>query len=197
MIYVIHPDAAKFMSYVIDAREVRRKLGSDSRFHFDQRPAAYAAQWQPLHLEFAPTAGRRKGALPDISVRHGRLFLNERAHAALRELLAPHGEFLPVRHAGGSGYLFNPLALAEQVDGLDARLSTRNEYGELQSLAFHEERVGSLAVFRTAFDNYLGVYCGDAFKAACEAAGLAGVVFGTDLGNIYPPGPSAGRPTAH
>lgn len=197
MIYVIHADLARCQTFVLDAKEVRRKLGADSRFHFDQRPAAYAPGWQPLHIAFARPAGAKGTALPELSLRHGRLYLSDRAHGALAGLLQGSGEFLPVTHDGGGGYLFNVLALAESVDGLDARLSTRNEFGEVQSLAFHDERVAGLPVFRTAFDHYLGVFCGEAFRAACEAAALTGVVFESDLVSLPPSGTAAGRPAAH
>lgn len=197
MIYVIHPDIAQFQCFVIDSKEARRKLGADTLFHFDQRPKSYAEGWAPLEIAFAKMSRGKNIALPDITLRNGRMFLNEKACAALRDMLEPHGELLPVTYDGETGYLFNILALADATDALDEVRSSKNEYQELQSLAFHEERLEGVPVFRTAFDDFMGVYCQDALKEKIEQAGLKGVTFSPDLGNIYPPDPNAQTPTQH
>lgn len=195
MIYVIHPNVRQYQCFVLNSKEARNKLGKDTLFHFDQRPQRYADIWQTMAIEFAKLSGGKKGDIPDITLRNGRLFLSEHAHSALQKLLTPCGEFLPVTFKGGTGYLFNVLTLAESVDGLDTKLSTKNEYRELQSLAFHESKVESFAVFRTAFDNYMGVYCNQGFQKAVQAAGLTGITFGEDLGSEFPPDLNAASPT--
>jgi len=197
MIYVIHPDVRNYMSYVLDSKEARRVLGPDTTFHFDQRPVSWREQWRPMPISFATVAGVKKAAMPDLMIRNGRLFLNEKAHAALQNLLTPCGEWLPVDVNGDTGYLFNILALADSVDGLDLRLCSKNSFGELQSLGFIENKVDTFPVFRTAFDNYMGAYCNDAFKRAAEKAKLVGIIFSEDLGNIFPPDGSAEKPKTH
>ena len=197
MIHVIHPNVRQYLTYVLDSKDARKKLGQDTKFHFDQRPIAYASQWQPLEISFAKAAGVKKAVMPDLMIRNGRLFLNEKAHQALHALLTPCGEWLPVNYGDEKGYLFNILALADDVDGLDSKLCSKNSFGELQSLGFIEERVQSLAVFRTAYDAYMGAYCNDAFHDAVEAAGLQGLIFSVDLGNVFPPDPKAKSPVKH
>lgn len=197
MIYVIHPDVRQYLSYVLDSKETRAKLGAKSMFHFDQSPKVYADHWQPIEITFAKLSGGKKGELPDIIIRNGRLFLNEKAYDALKGILESDGEFLPVTYGSDTGYLFNILSLADDVDGLDKKLSTKDEFGDLQSLAFHENKVKGFNVFRTAFDNYMGAYCSEAFIDAIEKADLKGLIFSPDLGNIFPPDPTAEEPRQH
>lgn len=197
MIYVIHPEVKQYLSYVLDSKETRKKLGRDTMFHFDQSPKSYQDIWQPIEISFAKLSGGKKGEMPDVIIRNGRLFLSTKAYECLSGILEAHGEFLPVTFGGEDGYLFNILTLADDIGGLDEKLSTKNEYGELQSLGFHEEKVKDLPVFRTAFDDYMGAYCNEAFKAAIETAELKGVIFSPDLGNIFPPDSSAQEPEKH
>ena len=197
MSYVIHPDVKHYFCYVLDGTETRNKLGRDTMFHFDQSPKSYADIWQPIEITFAKLSGNKKGNMPDLMIRNGRLFLNKKAYECLHQHLEGRGEFLPVTYGEESGYLFNILALADNVDGLDKKLSTKNEFYELQSLAFHEDRIKGFSVFRTAFDNFMGVYCNENFKLTIESAGLNGVSFSPDLGNIFPPDSTAQEPTKH
>ena len=197
MIYVVHPDVKGYFSYVLDSKETRKKLGRDTMFHFDQSPKRYADNWQAIEITFAKLSGGKKGEMPDLMIRNGRLFLNEKAYGVLLEVLEEDGEFLPVTFGDRSGYLFNILSVAEDVDGLDQKLSTKDEFGDLQSLVFHEDKVEGFKLFRSRFDDYMGVYCGEAFKSAVEQSGLNGLIFSVDLGSIFPPDPSASEPHRH
>lgn len=197
MIYVIHPDVLNYKIFVLDGKEVRQKLGKDSIFDFDQRPKKYLTEWKTINIEFAKVSGGKKGEIPDIIVRNGRLFLNEKAYAGLHDLLAPHGEFLPVTFDGSKGFLFNLLTIAEDLNALDEKLSTKNEYGELQSIAFVEENLKNSKIFRARFGNYMSAYCQDDFKSLVEALELKGLIFSHNLGNIFPPDSSAKSPTTH
>ncbi|MCO7223303.1 imm11 family protein [Pleionea sp. CnH1-48] len=197
MIYAILANVVDYLNFVLDSKETRNKLGKSTQFHFNPSPISYADVWQPIDIDFAKLSGGAKGGMPDITLRNGRLFLNQTAFESLYSVLEKHGELLPVLYQDKTGYLFNPLSLAESVEGVDQKLSTRDHYGELQSLAFHEERVKDFAVFRTAFDNYQGVYCSSAFKQLVEEAGLKGIVFNSDLGNLFASDPSAQQPTLH
>lgn len=197
MIYVIQPDVLNYKTFVIEGKEIRQKLGKDSIFHFDQRPKKYAEEWQEINIEFAKVSGRNKGEMPDIILRNGRLFLNEKAYAGLHDSLASHGEFLPVAFDSSRGFLFNPLTIAENLNALDKKLSTKNEYNELQSIAFHEEKLDNIEIFRAEFDNYMGVYCQDNLKSLTESLHLKGLIFSTDLGNIFPEDAAAKSPNTH
>ncbi|PUA26689.1 MAG: hypothetical protein B0W54_23415 [Cellvibrio sp. 79] len=85
-----------------------------------------------------------------------------------------------------SGVIFNALKIAEDFNALDTKLSTKNDWGDLQSLAFFEERLEGSNLFKCQFDGFTGLFCNDAFKTAVEKASLNGVAFSIDLGNIFP-----------
>ena len=191
MIYKIHADLLNYLIFYISDKEARNKLGSDTMFNFEHRPVSYITQWQPLEIEFCKASTGKNEKTPDIMTRRGRLFLNQKAYDAIGQILAPHGEFLPITHQGSKGYLFNILAVAESVDGVDKELSTLNEYNELQSLAFHDRRVEELSIFRTEFDNFMGIYCQESLKTVIDKLELSGVMFSPDLGNVIPPDPAA------
>lgn len=197
MIYLIHPNIKLYKSFLINSKEARRKLGQETMFHFDPRPQSYSNDWQPLDIEFASLSNSKKTKMPDITTRNGRLFLNQSAYDALHNMLDAHGEFLPIKHKDGDGYLFNILEDAKTNDALDTKLSTRNEYGDVQSVEFHEDKLEGALVVRTEFDSYQGVYCTEVFKNAVEGADLKGITFSADLGTIYPPDETAGSPATH
>ena len=198
-IYRIHPDRLNFsLLRTISTKEILDKLGREYPFHIDPTPKSYEAVWSALEVGFYDSSDKGTASeLPDITVGNGKLFLNARAYEQLHSLLEPHGEFLPVTYGKNEGYIFNCLSLAEDVAGLDEKLSIKNEYGDLQSLVFHEDKVHSMAIFRSEFDGYMGFFCKDDFKDAVESAGLKGITFSIDLGNIFPPDPSAQSPSLH
>jgi len=197
MIYLIHPDYQLYKSFVLDNKVVRKALGSETLFHFSRAPQSYLDGWQPFEIGFAALGVSEKAAMPDIMVRNGRLFLTAPAFAALGGLLEKHGEFLPVTYGGKDGHLFNVLSLAESVKGIDTKLSTKNEFGEVQSLAFHEDKVKGLLLFRTAFDGYMGIYCTEGFKAAIDESNFKGLIFSNDIGSIFPPDADVSGPSSH
>lgn len=197
-IYRIHPDRLRYKLVTIPIEQFEDKQDEDYSFILDSTPKTYLDTWTPLNIEFYDsTEVGAASRLPDLIVDDGRLFLTSRAYDLLHELLAPHGEFLPVTYTDGEGYLFNVLAVADSENGLDHKLCIKSEYGDLESLAFHEEQVKDMPVFRCEFDQYMGIFCPDEFKARVEQAGLQGVTFGVDLGNIFPPDPSAQGPITH
>ncbi len=184
MIYSLHPDVDHYLTFAINADEAERALGKDTTFHFDESPISYAADWQPMEIEFYAASYKKVSALPDVSQANGRLYLNEKAYNALHKELEPCGEFLPVSYRGGKGYLFNILAVAD--DALDTKLCTKNKWGDITWMAFQEDKLSSCPVFRTEFDDYLSVFGRNSFKALYETAQLSGLVFTEDLSPTPP-----------
>ena len=197
-IYRIHPDRLNFSLMTISTKEILDKLGREYPFHIDPSPKSYKDIWSALEVDFYDSSDRGTASdLPDITVGNGKFFLNTQAYEKIHSLLDPYGEFLPVKYGDKAGYIFNCLSLAEDVDGLDKKLSIKNEYEDLQSLVFYEEKITSMAIFRTEFDGYMGFFCTDKFKDAIERIDLKGITFSIDLGNIFPPDSSAQSPTEH
>ncbi|MCX2796366.1 hypothetical protein OQJ62_15680 [Microbulbifer thermotolerans] len=193
----IHNDDRYFF-YAIPIDEVMEKLGENCTFHMNSAPIAYSESWkEPLFLDFGPAMEGEKcefEEIPDLCVNIGRLFLSERAYSQLHEDLRQDGEFLPVVYEGGTGYIFNPLTIAEDHDALDQSVTTADEFGELQNLGILEDKLPeSTMVFKCKADFYHGVFCTDAFKRAVEDAGLTGIYFHPDLSNIF----GATSPAAH
>lgn len=194
-IYRIHPDRMHYQLLTISSEEVIGKLGKQYPFHIDPTPKPYAAIWKPLEVSFYDsTSSKNKTKLPDISVDHGRLFLNKSSCDTLSKLIDADGEILPVSFDGQNGAIFNALKCAEDFNALDIKRSTKNDWGDLQSLAFVEERIDTAVLFKCQFEGFTGLFCTDVFKAAVEQAKLNGVTFSLDLGNIFPPDPSAQEP---
>lgn len=134
----------------------------------------------PFEISFSELESKSKTSLPDISARNGKLYLNMAAHDSLHTIMAPHGEFLPVTHGGTKGFLFDPLSLAENHRALDEKTCIKNEFGEVESIGFLEVKLAGVDVFRTEFDNYMGIFCSQAFKDTVEKCRFQGLLFSVD-----------------
>lgn len=197
-IYRIHPDRMNYQLLTISSEEVISKLGKQHPFHIDPTPKPYASIWKPLEVSFYDsTSGKKETKLPDITIDHGRLFLNEAGINALSKLIEKDGEILPVIFGEQRGVIFNALKSAEDFNALDTKLSTKNDWGDLQSLAFFEEKIDSAILFKCQLEGFTGLFCNDAFKLAVERAKLNGVTFSVDLGNIFPPDSSVREIATH
>lgn len=185
MIYLVHADYKNYNSFVFNAKSVRKALGCDTQFHFSRSPQSYIDSWQSFEIDFE-SLGSKKAKMPEITVRNGKMFLSEHATAVLKNIIENQGEFLPITYQNHKGIIFNILTTAEDVDGLKDRLSSKNVFGEVQSLAFNEDLVKSLHIFRTIYDGYMGIYCSEVFKNTVEQSGLKGVKFSSDIGAVFP-----------
>ncbi|OZG75396.1 hypothetical protein BTA51_03190 [Hahella sp. CCB-MM4] len=182
-IHRIHHDN-NYLVFEIPTTEVINKLGREHPFHIKRAPLPYASVWlEPLTINFRAAGKSSKETIPDIAARNGRLFLNTKAHKALRNILANHGELLPIRFDHQEGYIFNPLRTSEEVSGLNRTMVTYDTNGNLTHLSFIESRVKSFPIFRTELDTYQGIFCTDEFKAAVEKERLQGISFYSDLVN--------------
>ena len=187
-IWSIYADKKHYRYLGFDRDQMFSVYGDDPRKHIDvnYEATSYLSVWKPVDVNFADDgAGLSGDLIPDISEHNGRLFLSAKAYDVLKDLIANDGEFLPVRYENGDAWYFNPLSIAEDVGGLDEKRSVKNEWGDIENIAFIENKVKSFAVFRCRFDNNFNVFCQDSVKNAIEGAGLKGVYFTPDLGNPY------------
>ncbi len=184
IIYRIHHNETLLM-HVIPPIESMNKLGEEyGTFAFNAEPKKYASIWTPLHIEFLACEGRKTNIIPDISENFGRLFLSEAAHKALKELLESSGELLPVTYGkDNKGYIFNPLVTAEEMNALETRLTTYDEYDNLTNFGFIEQALKTTTIFKTKLDCFKGIFCLEAFKQAYENAELTGITFHPDVSN--------------
>lgn len=183
-LYRIYGDDARYLNFVEDASDFEEKMGEDCVFHLDPTPRPYADVWEtPMLVDFHYGNQGRNKLIPDIAENGGRLFFSAAAHDRLHGTIESAGEFLPVHHRDGTGYLFNPLKSAEDVDGVDQAKTAYDAHGNLIHYAFHEDRVAAFPIFKTAMDAYNGLFCHDSFKTAVEQSGLKGILFGGDYSN--------------
>ena len=183
MIYRIHHDD-HYLAFEIPTREVLDKLGRAHPFHIDRTPISYADIWNtPLHIKFRPPENFTQEFIPDLSEVDGKLFLNQKAYDLIKGMLKQYGEFLPITYDGGTGYLFNILTIAEDMDGLNEQLIGHDKHGNLENFGFHEEIMGKIPIFRAKLDSYQGIFCNEAIKKRIADTKLSGVFFHVDLAN--------------
>ncbi len=190
MLYTLIPDLKKYLEPVIDAEQVDELVGDDYdlRIDFNGAPRSYKGIInEPLNVSFPTGMSEQKGCvIPDIAVFQGRLFLSKTACDILKPVLEKDGEFLPAVYEKGEGFIYTPLNVAEDVDGLDTALSKKNDWGYFSHLAFHEEKVANWSVFRIRGDSFMSLFCQEPVKALIENAQLTGVYITPDLSNIFP-----------
>ena len=186
MHYSIHNDRTHFATLGFDWKQIVAVFGDsmDTRFDVNQTPRSYAESWNPeITVSFSNAGGLTGSAVPDIAEHQGRLFVSAKAYDVLYPLLKNDGEFLPVTCADGNGYMFNPLRLAEELGALNEAYCVKNEWDEVEHIAFHEDKLTSVTAFRTEFDDYLSLFCNEKLKQAVEQHQLTGVTFNASLGN--------------
>lgn len=187
MLFSIFADRTNFGQIGFDRDESFRLFGDkvENQFDVNWRLKEFSANWQPMTVNFADEDGGYSKDIPDISEHHGRLFLSPKAYDLLFETLKDDGEFLPVTYEKGQAYMFNPLCLAESVEGLNSELSTKDEFDDITNIAFHADKVSDFTVFKSEFNYFSDLFCLQAVKDLIESEGLKGVWFTPDLGNRY------------
>jgi|TARA_B110000211_G_scaffold63312_2_gene72529 hypothetical protein len=186
LLYSIHNDLNTYAAIGFNWKQIVSMFGEnmDTRFDVNHAPRKYSAIWkEPLQVTFSNTGGLTGTAIPDIAEHQGRLFLSTRAYDTLHNLLKNDGEFLPVEYENGTGYMFNPLRLADTVGGLNEEHCVKNEWDDVEHIAFHEDKLDGIVAFRSEFDFFINLFCQSALKQAVEQANLKGVTFTSNLGN--------------
>lgn len=118
------------------------------------------------------------------------MVVSQKGYEDLATDLKAYGEFLPVTGEGNSYWVLHVTKFIS-ADAINSLLSTRiideAECINVERLAFHEEAVSDLLIFRTAFTDYKNIYCTEKFKDLVETKGLKGLIFSTDLAGINEP----------
>ncbi len=194
MLYTLLTDSNNFLEPLLDRAQIDRLVGQtsnntiDDRIELNNAPRSFKdIITEPLNVSFPEGTKEQKGCtIPEIAVFQGRLFLSMRAYNILKTQIEDDGEFLPLNYENGEGFMFTPLRVAEEVDAIDTKLSRKNEWGDLEHLAFNESKVKDWLLFRTKFENYFGLHCQEAVKNAIKTKQLKGLYITPDLGRIFP-----------
>ena len=196
-IYRVHPDIDNYQILSISTDEVLNKLGDKYPFHIDPSPHSYSAIWRTLDINFhAAISTLEAQGIPNVSVDKGRLFTNESAFKLIETLISNKDEALLVNYDSQPGYIINVRLLAEDYLGVDTNRCKKNIYGDLESIGFIESKMKEAHLFRTEYDDFMGLYCSEEFKTIIEENNLSGITFSPDLGNIFP-ATSTRSPLAH
>jgi len=185
MIYRLRYDRENFLVFYISPHEIGAKLGNP--FVLRRNPiSAWKENWKPLSVEFADESDKKDvTAPPDITVWFtDNLVLNQRAYQALQDTLSPYGEFLPV-HCEGIEYWVLHITKCADPGAIDEKNSARHidesSFINLERLAFNEDKLSDVLLFRTEYTGYRNIYCTEKFKTLIEGAGLKGLLFTDDL----------------
>lgn len=147
--------------------------------------------WEPVGVKFeASSSAIGEPATPDISVWNmSCLVLSQKAKDQLGDLLEKHGELFPLNN----GYfLFNCL---ESVagDAIDSEqtsikidsISADAEMNMPDKLGFIDSKISGKEIFKPGFLNNGFLICQDTFKSRVEKAGLGGLLFKTNLAQMF------------
>ncbi len=132
--------------------------------------------WSGLTASFKNIENDPPAPIPDISGwRGGSLVLSKKAYDCLNELLAPHGEFLPVDCDNEEFFVFNCLTLAL----VDEKNSEQNimdgTFMGIKKIVFNPLDLPGKPIFKTKYDRCDGLYCGDEFAQLVKDCGLTGI----------------------
>ena len=184
MIYRIHSLDNQFMQFNVSGEAAREALGEDTMFHFDHRPVPYQSDWKSCEITFY--AEGNANAIPDLSMIRGKLYVSKRAYDTLELALSPHGEFLPVSHETGEGYIYNCLEVAEKYDAVNDDQSLHKPLDGHYAITFFEEKLKNINMFKAEID-FNGLFCSEIVKNLVEDKGLTGIQFVEDVGHPFPP----------
>ena len=193
MLYTVLLDNKNYLDPMFNSEQLDRLVGTlngdtlINRIELNNTPRSFAGVFnEPLQIDF-PVFKKAKAKLPipDIAASEGRLFLNKKAYDALHDLIKNDGEFIPAVYQDGEAFIFTPLNVAETIDALDTKLTKKNEWGDLENLSFHEEKLGDWVVFRAEFNAFHTLQVTQAFVDAVQQNGLKGLYITTNLGSLF------------
>ena len=186
-LYSLYAHIENFAFIRFDREELRSKFGSNPKNYIDTgfKPVPYLDKWQSVHVTFEDAEGMVGHAIPDILEFKGKLFLNSKAYSVLYPLIKECGEFLPVKYEEQACFIFNPLRTAEEFDAVNESLCAKNEWGDITSIGFYQDKLVNIPMFKSAANSYQSLNCNDMIKKAVEDNNLQGVHFTEDL--VCPP----------
>lgn len=143
-------------------------------------------EWAPIEIQFS--SDRKNNKVPDISVWNlSCLILSDEAKKVLEPELKHIGEFLPLKDGF---YIYNCL---NSVGG-DAIDQANSSFDINDSDSVHipkklhllDEKVSDKFLFKPAFTHNGFLVCLDGFKEIVESNNLSGILFESDLAQIFP-----------
>lgn len=190
--YAIRNDGIKFKDLDLTTMDVLHTapetIPMDDILGFHRNNTTMAKWWVTPETGFINNADVPEGAVPDIALWSGgsgsALVLSPKSFRYLGDLLQSYGEFLPVKVNGETYYIFNCLVLGEADDSKTVmEYAYEDEFG-LKSIGF-KDSVNEHIVFKSTIDACITLFCGDRFKEAVESFELRGIIFDTNLVEVF------------
>lgn len=186
MVYAIRNDGYIFQELHLEIDDFIDNFPESVGFHeahdFSMGNLSMSDWWKPVGTFFAPIEEDTDAPIPDIAKWiNATLVLSPKAVAAIGEVLARNGEFLPINIAGQNFHIFNCLTLM----GVDHTRCEKAFYdGEeigWKTIAFKESDVTKTIIFKSRDQGCLDLFCGDELKNLIEKHQLNGVAFDQSL----------------
>lgn len=170
-IYRLMPDNDRFHNFAL-----RDEAKSEVYRRFDGRPLRDS--WVPLEITAADTDDEL-AMLGDHALLGTIPVLSRRAVDALRDLLEPAGEFLPLVYERAEYMAFNVTRI---IDALDEGKSTINRFSDgrvmsVEKYAFRPATIDANAVFKIPQLRRAFIFATDPLPAAVKESHLTGFVF--------------------
>jgi len=193
-VYRVCEDFENFLSFDCTPEELQSKMGENFLYMLNLSGPEAQPDWiKPNGLFRLDEQNTTASQLPDISYwATSHPVFNQKAYNALATPLESYGEFLPVNVQGNTYYIFNILNVLDEsfidLDKSEQEFETID--GEtmrtgLHKLQFKENLLNDTLVFKTAYDDYINVFCNDKFKQLVEEADLKGITFKLDLASVF------------
>ena len=188
MTYLIINDGYTYQELTLEIEDILNIIPQDGVYDisdiysFSMKNISFKQWWKPVKTDFTPIGGDKKAAIPDISLWIGAtLVLSSKAHHALRELLMPHGELLPVDCTGKDFYIFNCLELAQANELQSEKILSEGQVVGIKKLVFDSDAIAGKAAFKSKYAGCQDVFCNQTLKNAILENKLNGVVFSKTL----------------
>lgn len=170
-VYELRADSNRYQGLIMPSGDLN---AFTRRFH----GMPFKNSWTDMKIEVDPDmASFRKGDFPSL-ISNIPIF-SPRAVFALKDLLEPNGELLPVTCAGDEYYLYNTTRV---VDALDESNSGMSRFADgrvfyIDHHAFFPERLQGLTIFKIPQLVQMHVFATNVFAERAESAGLKGFWF--------------------
>ena len=150
-----------------------------NQFLVDSDGKSIAATWQPKGVKILTSRrNRRRADLPSLA--SSVIALRRRALDALGDVLADHGEVLPLLPVRGEEFfLFNATRVIDALDEENSLL-TRFPGGRIMSIdapTFIEPKIRGVHLFKLPNQRVNPIFVSDYFAQRVQSAGLTGMGF--------------------
>ena len=190
-IYAIRNDGIKFLDLDLEILDVTRNapdsIDEDDIIDFSLNNTAMKSWWKTPETKFMNVDGEGEpnSPIPDVSIWiDASLVLTPKAYRLLGDLLKSSGEFLPVSAGDETYYIFNCFVFGEEDENKSKyEVVDGNVFG-LESLVF-KESASELLAFKSKLQSCLTLFCNEQFKEAVESFELSGIVFDSNLMEVF------------